>query len=80
MSALLPDALRTRLQQYIEVGLSGRAAASRLQLYLATRAQWARVIRGKGRAEAAPRTVSQRETKRVDYRLTEVKKMPNLGR
>jgi len=32
MSGPLPDALRARFQQYIEEGLSGRAAALRLKL------------------------------------------------
>lgn len=54
MSAPLPSALRTRFQRLIEEGLSGRAAASRLKLSPATGARWARSIRTKGHAEAAP--------------------------
>jgi len=54
MSAPLPDALRTRFQQYIEEGLSGRAAALRLKLSPATGARWSLAIRRTGRAEAAP--------------------------
>ncbi len=33
MSAALPMALRARFQEYIEGGLSGRAAAARLKLW-----------------------------------------------
>ncbi|MEY3533347.1 MAG: hypothetical protein RI979_1371, partial [Pseudomonadota bacterium] len=36
MSAPLPNALRARFQQYIEEGLSGRAAALRLKVSAAT--------------------------------------------
>ena len=53
MSAPLPDTLRARFQQYIEEGLSGRAAALRLKLSPATGARWALAIRRTGRAEAA---------------------------
>ena len=54
MSASLPSALRTRFQRYIEEGLSGRAAALRLNLSPATGARWARQLRTKGCAEPAP--------------------------
>lgn len=54
MSAPLPSALRLRFQQYIEDGLSGRAAALRLKLSPATGARWAHQVRSKGHAEAAP--------------------------
>lgn len=54
MSAPLPSALRSRFQRYIEEGLSGRAAALRLKLSAATGARWARAIRIKGHAAAAP--------------------------
>jgi len=36
MSAALPMALRVRFQEYVEEGLSGRAAAARLKLSAAT--------------------------------------------
>lgn len=54
MSAPLPDALRARFQRLIEEGLSGRAAALRLQLSPATGARWALAIRRRGQARAAP--------------------------
>ena len=54
MSAPLPSALRVRFQQYVEEGLSGRAAALRLKLSPATGARWALAIRRTGRAAAAP--------------------------
>jgi len=54
MSAALPSALRARFQEYIEDGLSGRAAALRLKLSAATGARWARQVRTKGRATPAP--------------------------
>jgi transposase len=53
MSAPLPNALRARFQQYIEEGLSGRAAALRLKVSPATGSRWARAIRVRGRAEPA---------------------------
>ena len=53
MSAPLPSALRLRFQNYIEEGLSGRAAAGRLKVSPATGARWARQIRTRGHAEAA---------------------------
>lgn len=53
MSAPLPNALRVRFQQYIEEGLSGRAAAARLKLSPATGSRWARSIRTRGCAEPA---------------------------
>ncbi len=54
MSAPLPSALRIRFQRDIEEGLSGRAAAARLELSAATGARWARLFRETGHAEAAP--------------------------
>ena len=54
MSAALPNALRARFQRYIEVGLSGRAAAFRLRLSPATGARWARAVRTRGHADPAP--------------------------
>lgn len=54
MSAPLPDALRTRFQNLIEEGLSGRAAALRLKLSPATGARWSSAIRRTGQARAAP--------------------------
>ena len=53
MSAPLPEALRARFQRLIEEGLSGRAAALRLQLSAATGVRWARQIRATGRAGIA---------------------------
>jgi len=53
MSAPLPLALRTRFQRLIEEGLSGRAAALRLQLSPATGARWARQVRTRGHADPA---------------------------
>ncbi len=53
MSAPLPSALRARFQQYIEEGLSGRAAAARLKLSPATGSRWARAIVTRGCAEPA---------------------------
>jgi len=43
MSAALPMALRVRFQEYVEEGLSGRAAAARLKLSAATERLRARV-------------------------------------
>ena len=54
MSAPLPDALRARFQKLVEEGLSGRAAALRLQLSPATGARWGLAIRRTGEARAAP--------------------------
>lgn len=53
MSAPLPMALRARFQQYIEEGLSARAAASRLKLSAATGVRWAQSIRLRGDAKPA---------------------------
>ncbi len=44
MSAPLPTALRARFQQYIEVGLSGRAAGLLLKVSAATGSRWARQV------------------------------------
>ncbi|MFV0335805.1 MAG: hypothetical protein ACK5JR_17240 [Tropicimonas sp.] len=54
MSAPLPDALRARFQRLIEEGVSGRAAALRLQLSPATGSRWALAIRQTGCARAGP--------------------------
>jgi transposase len=54
MSAPLPQALRDRFQRLIEEGLSGRAAARRLQVSPATGARWSHAIRIKGHAGIAP--------------------------
>ena len=54
MSAPLPDALQSRFQKLVGEGLSGRAAALRLQLSPATGARWSLSIRRTGRARAAP--------------------------
>lgn len=54
MSAPLPNALRARFQQYIEEGLSGRAAALRLKVSPATGSRWARAILTLGRADPEP--------------------------
>ena len=48
MSAALPMALRVRFREYIEEGLSGRAAAARLKLSAATGVRWLRRIRERG--------------------------------
>ena len=53
MSAPLASALRTRFQDYIEEGLSGRAAAARLKVSPATGARWALQIRTRGHAKPA---------------------------
>lgn len=44
MSAPLPDALRARFQKLVEEGLSGRAAALRLNLSPATGSPWGHAI------------------------------------
>jgi len=48
MSAALPSALRARFQEYIEEGLSGRAAAARLKVSAATGVRWQRKLRETG--------------------------------
>lgn len=48
MSAALPSALRARFQEYIEEGLSGRAAAGRLKVSAATGVRWQRRLRETG--------------------------------
>jgi transposase len=53
MSAALPPALRARFQEYIENGLSGRAAAARLKLSAATGVRWLRKFRDHGDITAA---------------------------
>ncbi len=68
MSAPLPLALRTRFQMYIEEGLSGRAAASRLRLSPATGARWALSIRGKGHVKPAPQGRPKGQGKLAPYR------------
>ena len=54
MPAPLPSALPARFQQYIEEGLSGRAAALRLRVSAATGTRWARSVRDNGKVEVAP--------------------------
>lgn len=68
MSAPLPEALRTRFHSLIEEGLSGRAAALRLQLSPATGARWALSIRRTGRACAAPQGRPRGKGKLDPYR------------
>ncbi len=51
MPAALPSALRARFQQYIEEGLSGRAAAARLKISAATGVRWQRKLRETGSIE-----------------------------
>ncbi len=54
MPAALPSALRARFQQYIEEGLSGRAAAARLKISaasIATGVRWHRKVRETGSIE-----------------------------
>ncbi len=53
MPAPLPSALRARFQKLIEEGLSGRAAALRLQVSPATGARWRLAIRQRGIAKPA---------------------------
>ena len=48
MSGPLADALRARFQEYIEEGLSGRAAALRLEVSAATGVRWQRRLRETG--------------------------------
>jgi transposase len=48
MSAALPSALRARFREYIDEGLSGRAAAARLKLSAATGVRWQRKLRVTG--------------------------------
>ena len=48
MSAALPMALRARFQEYVEEGLSGRAAAACLKLSAATGVRWLCRIRERG--------------------------------
>ena len=48
MSSALSSELRTRFREYIEEGLSGRAAAARLKLSAATGARWQRKWRETG--------------------------------
>jgi hypothetical protein len=48
MSSALSSELRTRFREYIEEGLSGRAAAARLKLSAATGVRWQRKWRETG--------------------------------
>jgi transposase len=48
LSAALPSALRARFQEYIEEGLSGRAAAGRRKVSAATGVLWQRKLREAG--------------------------------
>ena len=54
MPAPLPKELRERFARLIRDGLTGREAARRLQVSAATGGRWARQIRSKGEAIAAP--------------------------
>lgn len=67
MSAPFPEALRIRFQRLIEGGLSGRAAALRLQLSAATGVRWARQVRTTGRAEIAPQGRPKGQGKLAPY-------------
>lgn len=51
MSSALPLALRARFREYIEEGLSGRAAAARLKLSAATGVRWQRKLLETGSVE-----------------------------
>jgi len=53
MPAPLPASLRGRFKQYIEEGLSARAAALRLRISPATGVRWAQRIRRGGEASVA---------------------------
>ena len=68
MSAPLPDALRARFQTLIEEGLSGRAAALRLQVSPATGARWGLAIRRTGQARVAPQHRPKGQGKRDPHR------------
>ena len=48
MSSALSSELRTRFREYIEEGLSSRAAAARLKLSAATGVRWQRKLRETG--------------------------------
>ena len=54
MTAPLPSALRARFQEYIEEGLSGRAAAARLKLSPATGVRWRRKLLDTGSIDPEP--------------------------
>ena len=54
MSSALPSALLARFQEYITEGLSGRAAAARLKLSVATGVRWQRKLRETGSIEPTP--------------------------
>ncbi len=51
MSSALSSELRTRFREYIEEGLSGRAAAAQLKLSAATGVRWQRRWREAGLIE-----------------------------
>lgn len=68
MSAPLPSALRVRFQQYIEEGLSGRAAALRLKLSPATGARWSRLVQTTGHVRPAPQGRPRSRGKLAPYR------------
>ena len=78
MSAPLPKALRARFQQYIEEGLSGRAAALRLRLSPATGARWARAIRTCGHAAPAPQGRPKGRGKLAPYQTFFEERLSNL--
>ncbi|GFM29133.1 helix-turn-helix domain-containing protein [Novosphingobium sp. PY1] len=54
MAAPLPTELRNRFLQYLDEGLSGRAAAARLKVSPATGSRWLHSARTKGHVEPAP--------------------------
>ena len=67
MPAPLPSALRARFQQYIEEGLSGRAAALRLRVSAATGTRWARAVRDIGKIEVSLQGRPPRKEKLAPY-------------
>jgi len=63
----LSSALRTRFHRYIEEGLSGRAAALRLQRSPATGARWARRVKTIGYTEPTTQGVPRGKGKRAPH-------------
>lgn len=68
MSATLPLALRERFKEYIEEGLSGRAAAARLKLSPATGVRWRQKILQTGAAIPAVRGCPRGQGKLAPHR------------
>ena len=79
MSAPLPVALRARFQKLIEEGLSGRAAALRLQLSPATGARRSLAIRQTGLTKAAQQGRPRGKGKLDPYRPFLVKLIEQEG-